>query len=176
MVVGAFSKGANTAYLADCSRRGLIAKAARPTVRVVARRVRWPPARLSSDHIPSMIINGIPPNRSGSTDFKTTMMHRPESVFLKGIGIFRSNGGGSSLTCGTARLADTESKGLGLCCGSGVGLDDFIHSGIELCDCQRLLKIRQRRRILAHRLVVLGTAPLSVHRDLCSIEAAMQAA
>src|SRR5260221_12813922 len=106
MVVGAFSKGANTAYLADCSRRGLIAKAARPTVRVVARRVRWPPARLSSDHIPSMIINGIPPNRSGSTDFKTTMMHRPESVFLKGIGIFRSNGGGSSLTCGTAKLAE----------------------------------------------------------------------
>jgi DNA-binding transcriptional LysR family regulator len=66
--------------------------------------------------------------------------------------------------------------GLGLWCSPGVGLDDFIHSGIELCNCQRLLEIGQRRWILAHRSIVFDTAPLRVHRDLCSIEPPMQAA
>jgi hypothetical protein len=41
--------------------------------------------------------------------------------------------------------------------------------------CERLLKIGQRRRVPAHRLVIFHAAPLSVHRDLCSIETAMQA-
>ena len=53
--------------------------------------------------------------------------------------------------------------------------DDFIHSGIELCDGERLLQIGQRRRILAHRLVVFDTALLSIHRHLRSIETPMQA-
>src|ERR1700730_10627967 len=65
--------------------------------------------------------------------------------------------------------------GLEFRCRSRVRLDDFIHSRIELRDCERLLQKRHRHGIRPHRLVVLDTAPLSVHRDLCSIETAMQA-
>ncbi len=43
-----------------------------------------------------------------------------------------------------------------------------------MCDCQRLLQIGHRCRMGAHGLVVLDAAPLSVHRDLCSIEASVQ--
>jgi len=62
----------------------------------------------------------------------------------------------------------------GFRCTSGVCFDDFIHSRIELCDSECLLQIGQRCRIRAHRLVVLDTAPLRVHRDFCSIETPMQ--
>src|SRR5260370_34592034 len=53
--------------------------------------------------------------------------------------------------------------------------DHFIRAGIELCNSERLLQIRQWCRILAHCLVVRDGAPLSVHRDLRSVEAPMQA-
>ncbi len=59
--------------------------------------------------------------------------------------------------------------------GSCEQFDDFIHSGIELCDGERLLQIGHCRGILAHRLVVGDAAPLSVHRDLRAIETPMQA-
>jgi len=51
----------------------------------------------------------------------------------------------------------------------------FIRSWIELCDGERLLQIGQCCGILARRLVVREAAPLSVHRDLRSVEAPMQA-
>jgi hypothetical protein len=57
---------------------------------------------------------------------------------------------------------------------SGKGFEDFIHSRLELGQGKRLLHIGQRTGILAHRLVVLDTAPLSIHGDLRAIEAAVK--
>jgi hypothetical protein len=85
IAVGAFRKGASTTHLADRSRCRPCVKASRPSVLVVARRVRWPPTRLLSGHIPSMVVNGVPPGRSSLAECRTTMMDRPESVFLKRI-------------------------------------------------------------------------------------------
>ncbi len=85
IAVGALRKDASTTHLADRSRCRPCANASRPSVLVVARRVRWPPTRLLSGHIPSMVVNGVPPGRSSLAECRTTMMDRPESVFLKRI-------------------------------------------------------------------------------------------
>src|ERR1700738_3781603 len=56
----------------------------------------------------------------------------------------------------------------------GVSLHNFVHPGLELSECKRLLQIGKWRRILTHRLIILDGAPLGVHHDLASVETTMQ--
>src|ERR1700733_3144544 len=49
-------------------------------------------------------------------------------------------------------LCGVNAQQLGCRASSREDLDDFVHSGLELGNCKRLLQKRQRRGILAHRL------------------------
>jgi hypothetical protein len=54
-------------------------------------------------------------------------------------------------------------------------LDNLIHSRRELCESECLLHVRQSGGILAHRLILLDAAPLRIHCNLGTVEAAMEA-
>src|SRR5260221_762754 len=52
----------------------------------------------------------------------------------------------------------------------GKSFHDFINPRLELRDGQRLLKIRQGSRILAHGLIIPNAAPLLVQRDSWTVQ------
>src|SRR6266478_9287271 len=64
---------------------------------------------------------------------------------------------------------------LGTCWKVLKSLDNLIHSGLELCESECLLHVRYSGGILAHRLIFLDAAPLRIHCDLGTVEAAMDA-
>src|SRR5258706_15638020 len=53
-------------------------------------------------------------------------------------------------------------------------MHDFVHARFKRRNSERSLQVWLRRGVVAHRFVVLHTAPLRIHRDLRSIEAAMK--
>ena len=64
-------------------------------------------------------------------------------------------------------------SGLGGC--RSKGLDDLIHPELEPREREGLLHVGRGGRIAPHRVVVLDAAPLSVHHNLGSVEAAVEA-
>jgi hypothetical protein len=55
------------------------------------------------------------------------------------------------------------------------GFHDLVDAGFKLGDLERLLKKRERGRVLTHRLILIDASPLRIHRDLCAVCTAMEA-
>src|SRR5262249_39122249 len=67
-----------------------------------------------------------------------------------------------------------RAHGCGLAVAGREGTNDLVHAGLKFRDGERLFENSSRPWIPAHTLVVLGAAPLRIHRHLGAIETAMQ--
>jgi hypothetical protein len=78
---------------------------------------------------------------------------------------------GRILSSGSGDMKNAEEKRVALVdrAGRRICLDDLIHPRFETRETKQLFQRRSRRFFVSHRVVVLKTEPLGVHRNFCPV-------